>query len=153
ADYPIWQTARRATVVHASPRVARWAAKNASVDQVFPRKGIEAVTYLRALRIHQWLKNLLLFAPLVAAGQVTDIEKVVQLGIAFLAFTLCASSVYVRNDVVDVREDRGHPRKRHRPLASGELSLSQALVLIPALLGMAVLLALLLPWQFGAVLG
>lgn len=152
-DYPIWQAARRATVVNATPRVARWAGEHATLDRVFPRKEAGLGTYLRALRVHQWLKNLLLFAPLIAALQFTDTLAIIHLCIGFLAFSFCASSVYVLNDIVDVHDDRRHPRKRNRPFAAGELSLTQGLAMIPALLGTAVVLASLLPWEFNAVLG
>lgn len=152
ADCPIWKAARHATVVNASPRIARWASRNADVEHVFPRHASGIGTYLRAFRVHQWLKNLLLFAPLIAALQFADVDAILQLCIGFLSFCLCASSVYVLNDIVDVHDDRRHPRKCRRPFAAGELSLSQGLVLIPALLGAAALLAAWLPWEFGVVL-
>lgn len=153
ADYPIWRAARRAIVVNATPGVTRWARRNARVAQEFPRESAGLGTYLRALRVHQWAKNLLLFAPLVAALRFTDAAALIQLGIGFLAFSLCASSVYVLNDIVDVQDDRQHPSKRFRPFASGELSHEQGMALIPMLLSVAVVLALFLPLQFIAVLG
>lgn len=153
ADYPIWRAARRAVVVNAAPHVRRWARHNARVDREFPSGSAGLRTYLRALRVHQWAKNLLLFAPLVAALRFTDAAAMVQLGIGFMAFSLCASSVYVLNDMVDAQDDRRHPRKRYRPFASGELSPEQGMVLVPALLLAAVGLALFLPLQFVAVLG
>lgn len=153
ADYPIWQAARHAIVVNAVPRVARWARQHARVEREFPSHGARPISYVQALRVHQWAKNLLLFTPLVAALRLTDAAALLQLGIGFLAFSLCASSVYILNDIVDVQDDRQHPRKCHRPFASGELSQLQGIVMIPALLGASVLLALLLPLQFLAVLG
>lgn len=153
ADYPIWQAARRAIVVNAAPWVARWAVRNARVEQVFPPRNAGLITYLRALRVHQWSKNLLLFVPLVAALRFTDAAALAQLAIGFLAFSLCASSVYILNDMVDVQDDRQHPRKRFRPFASGDLPLEQGILMIPVLLGGAAMLVLLLPVKFAAVLG
>lgn len=152
ADYPIWRAARRATVVNASDRVERWAARNAKVECVLPRKPAGLSTYLRALRVHQWLKNLLVFVPLITSLQFTDAAAVTQLVIAFLSFSLCASSVYVLNDLADLNDDRQHPRKCKRPFAAGDLPLAQGFLLSPALLVAAGLLAIALPWQFAAAL-
>lgn len=153
ADYPLWRAARKSTVVNASPRVARWVTANATLDEILPGTAPGPMTYVRALRLHQWLKNLLLFAPLIAAHKLADIEAVMNLGIAFLAFGLCASSVYVLNDMADLADDRRHPTKRQRPFASGELPLTHGFVLIPLLLAGAAALSMLLPWRFGLVLG
>lgn len=152
ADAPIWQAARRATLVNASPRLVRWAAGHLAVEYVLPREAARVATYLRALRVHQWLKNLLLFVPLVTALRFTDVGAIIQLSIGFFAFSLCASSVYLLNDILDVHDDRRHPRKRKRPFAAGELSLADGAILIPVLLAGAVLLATFLPPAFGAVL-
>ncbi len=83
----------------------------------------EITAFLRALRPHQWLKNLLIFLP-VAAGQALEGPSLLAAFLAFVAFSLTASSVYVLNDLLDLRADRAHPRKRERPFASGALPLS-----------------------------
>jgi 4-hydroxybenzoate polyprenyltransferase len=98
------------------------------------------------------LKNLLLFAPLVAALRFTDVSALIQLGIGFLSFSFCASSVYLLNDIMDMQDDRQHPRKRFRPFASGDLPVMEGIILIPLLLTVAAGLALLLPPKFGMVL-
>lgn len=152
ADYPIWRAARLATVVNASPRIVNWATENANVDEVFPRTAPTLATYVRALRLHQWLKNLLLFAPLIAALRFTDIGALTNLLIGFVAFGLCASSVYLLNDIVDIEDDRQHPNKRRRPFASGDLPIAHGIALIPALLAASAALCLALPWQFSIVL-
>lgn len=151
-DCPIWSAARRATVVNASPRLLNWATVNATVDGVFPREKPTLGLYVRALRLHQWLKNLLLFAPLIAALKFTDVDALMQLGIGFLAFGCCASSVYLLNDIIDLEDDRLHPNKKHRPFASGRLPISHGLVLIPVLLVSAAALSALLPLKFSLVL-
>jgi 4-hydroxybenzoate polyprenyltransferase len=88
---------------------------------------------IRQLRPHQWVKNVLLFVPLVAAHALTNTEAWWKAGLAFVAFSALASSVYTLNDWLDVAEDRKHPTKRLRPLASGALTKKLAALLIGAL--------------------
>jgi 4-hydroxybenzoate polyprenyltransferase len=134
ADLAVWRRARKAIVVNSSPKLARRAAALCSVEQVFPaaRRGLAAWT--KVLRTHQWIKNLLLFVPLVAAHRVTDINGWLTLMLAFIAFSLCASTVYIANDLLDLASDRAHPRKRRRPFASGAVPAWQGVVLAPLLL-------------------
>lgn len=109
---------------------------------------------LRALRWHQWLKNILIFVPVLAGQQFGRPDVVLRAALAFLAFSLVASSVYVVNDLLDLREDRQHPSKRKRPFASGALPLSYAPFLLLALLsGASLVTALLLPPEFALTLG
>ncbi len=88
----------------------------------------------RALRTYQWVKNVLLFVPMLMAHRVGDAEVWASAALGFVAFSLCASSAYVVNDLVDREADRQHPAKRHRPFASGALSFGFGLVLVPALI-------------------
>ena len=90
--------------------------------------------FLRAIRMHQWLKNLLLLVPLIAAHRIDEVELLATALLAFFSFSLCASSAYVVNDLLDLRADRHHPRKRYRPFAAGALSVKQGLLLSPTLL-------------------
>lgn len=152
-DRPIWRAARQATLVSSSPRVTRAVEQEATIERAFPQTKATPLTYARALRLHQWLKNLLVFVPLVAAQQFTDLVSLNHLIIAFFAFGLCASSVYVLNDLIDLEDDRQHPRKRYRPFASGEISIARGCTLIPMLLAGAIALSLLLPLQFLGILG
>jgi len=92
------------------------------------------MTLVRALRVQQWPKNLLVFVPLVAAHRVGDSTAVLASAIAFLAFCLVASAIYVANDLIDLEADRLHPKKRLRPFAARELSVSWGMVLCPVLL-------------------
>ena len=91
--------------------------------------------WLRALRVHQWLKNLLLFVPLVAAHQLDNIQSLSVVMIGFLSFSLCASSVYITNDLLDLESDRRHPRKRFRPFASCKLTILSGVFTAPILIG------------------
>jgi 4-hydroxybenzoate polyprenyltransferase len=109
------------------------------------------VIVLRQLRPYQWLKNLLLFAPLILAHRVDDAESWLHVALAFLIFSLTASAIYTINDLVDLTSDRDHPSKRHRPLASGELTTANAVVLIVLLLVAAALLSILLDVEMFSV--
>ena len=109
---------------------------------------------LRALRWHQWLKNLLIFLPVLAGQQFDRPDVVLRAALAFVAFSLVASSVYVINDLLDLSEDRQHPTKRNRPFASGALPLWYApFLLVALLLGAGLVTVLFLPTDFALVLG
>jgi len=87
------------------------------------------VQYLKLLRPSHWAKNLFLYIPLFFAGEIFDLNKVVEVFIGFMAFSLFASSVYIINDYNDVEADRRHPVKCKRPIASGAVSKPMALVI------------------------
>jgi 4-hydroxybenzoate polyprenyltransferase len=89
---------------------------------------------LKALRLHQWLKNILLFVPLLAAHQVGSFSLIGIGLLAFLFFGLCASSVYLLNDLVDLEDDRHHITKKHRQFAAGNITISSGLLAIILLL-------------------
>ena len=88
---------------------------------------------LREIRPYQWVKNLLVFVPIITAGTYDQIEVWQSAVIAFAAFSATASAIYILNDLMDLEADRQHPRKRRRPLASGAMPLSLAYVLAPIL--------------------
>jgi 4-hydroxybenzoate polyprenyltransferase len=107
----------------------------------------------QAIRIHQWPKNLLVFLPALASQKFGEVSLFGASLVAFAAFCLTTSAVYLINDVVDLKTDRNHPAKRLRPFASGALSTTWCYFLAPTLLILAVLIALRLGWSFLAVLG
>ncbi|MHB8813068.1 MAG: UbiA prenyltransferase family protein, partial [Steroidobacteraceae bacterium] len=107
---------------------------------------------LRLLRPHQWSKNALLAIPLLASHGAGGANGLPHLLLGIVAFCLCASAVYVLNDLLDIVSDRAHPRKCKRPLASGEVTPRAAMVLMPVLLGTAALIAAWLPPRFGVLL-
>jgi len=108
--------------------------------------------YAKVMRPHQWLKNALVFLPMLA-GHRLDLAVAERSLLAFVAFSLVASGVYVVNDMVDVAADRLHPRKRLRPFASGAIPLAHGKWLAAALTLLGVLAALPLGSSFIAVLG
>ena len=99
------------------------------------------------------MKNVLVFAPLVLAHQVFNARGWLVASAAALAFSLCASGVYLLNDLLDLEADRRHPRKKKRPCASGVLPLSYALALAPLLFVSAFAVALAIQPEFSVVLG
>jgi len=143
ADLPLWSRARQRIAVDPSRRVERklLALDPTSVvvqgDRYAPRP------WAKLLRIHQWSKNALIFVPLITA-QRFELLSLTQAVVAFLAFSLAASGVYIVNDLVDLEADRKHPTKRSRPLADGSIRAADAMVVAFALMVGAVLLSLLI---------
>ena len=147
-DLAIWRRAHSGIVVNASGNTARKAGATCDVERVFAPKPTGLGTWRRALRIHQWLKNLLLFVPFLAAHRVTNAAGWADLTLAFFAFSLCASAVYLANDLTDLESDRLHPRKRLRPFAAGELPTWTGAVAAPVLLAASLMLAWLVGGRF-----
>jgi 4-hydroxybenzoate polyprenyltransferase/phosphoserine phosphatase len=123
ADLPIWEKAGEVHVVHASGGVLQRVRRHKEPTRVFGGRSGVLRPAIKALRPHQWVKNVLLFVPLVLARQYGDLDKTFAILIAFAAFSACASSVYVVNDILDIESDRHHERKKRRPFASGALPL------------------------------
>lgn len=152
-DLHVWQRARRAWVVNAPAALAADAAGHCEVEHHLQGHDATLRSWLRALRLHQWLKNLLVFLPLLAAHRFLEPGAVLAALAAFAAFGLCASGVYLLNDLLDLPADRRHPRKRSRPFAAGELPLLHGLLVAPLLTLAAFLLAAAVSPAFVAVLG
>lgn len=151
SDLAVWRSARRAVVVGGEPLAAK-AGALAELERVFPSVRSGASIWLRALRAHQWVKNLLVLVPLALAHRF-DADTVSAALLAFVSFCLCASSVYLLNDLLDLDSDRRHPRKCRRPFASGELPLAGGLCAAAVLLTAAFTVATTLPDRFINVLG
>jgi len=151
-DLPVWEQAENAILVGHLPRVARRLAEGGvNVEEYHQAWNLRDL--LRALRPHQWVKNILLFLPLIAAHRV-DFPGLLIVFFAALAFSLAASSIYIVNDLLDLEADRLHPTKRKRPFASGAVpikvgmvaalglglySLLLAFIISPAMLGVVAL--------------
>lgn len=151
-DLRVWPHARGAIVVNGSEALAAQAARVTQVVGTYPFKSGGLKVVLKALRVHQWAKNALIFVPVAAAHQLGDVSVLVQSLLAFVAFSLCASSVYLLNDMLDLAADRQHHSKCKRPFAAGTLSLLFGLAAAPLLLVAALLISLLLPPKFLLVL-
>ena len=113
---------------------------HAFIDRTKPAKA-----WLKAVRLHQWAKNTLIFLPLLLA-HAWSVATVVSAALAFVAFGLCASATYIVNDLLDLEADRRHHRKRHRPFAAGDLSALSGCGVVMAFLLAAAGIASCLPW-------
>jgi 4-hydroxybenzoate polyprenyltransferase len=152
-DLAVWERAREAIVVDGSPRLVARAGQRTKISRVFESSESRLRALLRAMRPHQWVKNLILFVPLVTSHQVSHLHLALAAVLAFITFSLCASGVYVLNDLFDLEADRRHPTKWVRPFASGDLGLPVALVTAPVLLVLSLFMALSLSVGFAVVLG
>ena len=150
ADLVIWQSAAKAYVVNTSPKFIEKVRLLGNLANVFDTGRPPIIkSLLKAVRPHQWIKNLLVFVPLLAAHHLGDRAALTQTALAFLVFGVTASSVYILNDLSDIANDRHHPRKRYRPFAAGDLCLTHGWLAWPLLLLAAFTIAgLWLPWMF-----
>ncbi|MGD8526963.1 MAG: UbiA family prenyltransferase [Thioalkalispiraceae bacterium] len=103
---------------------------------------------IRAMRVHQWVKNTLLFVPLILSHNLFDTGMFLATLTAFFAFSLCASAVYIINDIVDIEADRQHPTKCQRPFAAGLLSINTGVTLALVLFASAASIAYFISWPF-----
>lgn len=140
-DLPVWRAAHHALVSGADRRLLRDIGRFTVVERVFRGGDGGWRDVLRELRPHQWLKNTLVFLPMIAAHQLFDAALLAQAFFAFVAFSFCASGVYVLNDLFDLPADRRHTRKRFRPLASGHVTVAQGCVLAALLPATAALIS------------
>ena len=148
ADLEVWQSSAKAVVVNANSNLIKKAIKLTEVAKIFPSPAITLDCWRRVLRVHQYLKNLLLFLPLLASHQVMQVQSLALLLLAFVSFSLCASAVYITNDLMDLESDRQHPRKRKRPFASGVVPIKYGAILAPIILIISFLLALVVGSHF-----
>jgi 4-hydroxybenzoate polyprenyltransferase len=153
ADLQVWESACVAHVVNPERGVLARARRIGRVGEVFEDRLGYASVLRKALRLHQWAKNLLVFVPLLAAHKFTNLHLVADGVLAFLCFGACASSVYLLNDLLDLEDDRQHRTKRNRPLAAGAFPMFHAMLWIPALLLISFAAALAwLPLKFSFIL-
>lgn len=141
ADLPVWAGANAVVLAGVEPGIAAAVRSSKPVEREFSNVRATFSTWCKALRVHQWLKNLLLFVPLLTAFAFLDTDKVATLVLAFLSMSLGASATYIGNDLWDLDNDRRHPRKRDRAFASGTLSIASGLGCAAVLLLLAFALA------------
>nr|WP_315255743.1 UbiA family prenyltransferase [uncultured Duganella sp.] len=138
-DIPVWQSARNAYSVTNRPFQL---ADGRATTKMGSERGAPLRALLKAMRPRQWLKNMLVFVPMLASHALNT-TTLVQSLVAFVAFSLCASSAYLLNDALDAHDDRRHPTKCKRPIAAGTLPLPLALFASPLLAFGSLLLCLL----------
>lgn len=151
ADLPVWRRARRAFAIRL-PRASEAKLRAMKPDaETIPTTRAGWRDWLRLLRVHQYSKNALVFLPLLTAQKFTG-TAIAEAVLAAVAFSLCASSVYIVNDCADVAADRDHPVKRSRPLASGLIAPKDGLLAAALLLVCAFAAAFLVSGAFAAAL-
>lgn len=147
-DVDVWRGAAGAVVVNPGRGVEAAARQVTRVEAVFATRSHAPLVWLEALRLHQWLKNLLTFVPLLTSFALGEGRAVLAAMIAFVAFGLVASATYLFNDLNDLDADRRHARKRHRALAAGDISIVAGASASVVLLATGLLVGSLLPAQF-----
>jgi len=150
-DLVVWEASRAGLVV-GNRRLSERVALKTRVLRVFPAPRPTLRTWIRAIRLHQWVKNVLVFLPPLLAHRIAEPDVILDASMAFVAFGCCASSVYVTNDLFDLAADRAHPRKRRRPFAAAVLSVRSGVLAAGLLLLCAAGLAALIGARYAAVL-
>jgi len=123
SDVAIWRAARKTIIINPSASLLKTLSNNTNVRTVKTGKGSNnLIVWIKAIRIHQWSKNFLLFLPLIMAHRLFDFNLLLENVLAFVSFSLTASAGYIFNDLIDLETDRQNIQKKQRPFASGMLS-------------------------------
>jgi 4-hydroxybenzoate polyprenyltransferase len=153
ADLKIWRRSAAIVLCDASPSVAREARNlGKPVEIEFPGARGRLETWISAIRLHQWVKNLLIFAPALLDNVLTDPTVFMRCVLGFALLGIVASSTYMLNDVLDLQADRHHWLKRARPFAAGDIDLVYGLALPPLGIVLSLLAAVLLSPPFAIAL-
>lgn len=136
ADLPVWAGASAAVLVNVSASTRARAMRTTPMEREFADEPFGLKGWASALRVHQWVKNVLVLVPLLTAFSFLDVGSWLRGLVAMLAFSAVASACYLVNDMLDIPHDRAHPRKRHRMLASGRLGVMPATIACLGLLGL-----------------
>jgi len=150
-DLAVWQGAREAVVVNGSRALSDRVAQCAKLGPVFSSSTSRLQSLSRCLQPHRWVKNLIIFVPVLTGHELGNTSLLLRTVWAFGAFCLCASGAYVVNDLMDLEADRHHPTRQRRPFAAGDLPLQAGLVFGPALLVTGALVAAQLSWLLAVV--
>jgi 4-hydroxybenzoate polyprenyltransferase len=134
SDLEVWAGSRYALLINTKKRIQKEAEKNGNVSKIFEFEKTKFSNIIKEIRVYQWVKNLLLFFPLILAHEFTNFNALITLFFAFFSFSFTASSVYVVNDLLDLESDRVHSTKKNRPFASGSLPVHYGAMLAPILL-------------------
>lgn len=152
-DLDVWKHASAAIVVNGSKALTQKAEKLTTIERTFPaeeKNNLKVI--LKAIRIHQWAKNILIFTALILSHSWFNSDSIQLSILAFLSFGFAASSIYLINDLLDLEADRKHQTKKHRPLASGTLSIPSAIIMVPFLLSLSYLFASFINLDFIIIL-
>jgi len=152
-DMSIFPYAQESIIVNPTYGLKRQLLKLDNISQTFKKESNGFVAAFKAIRMYQWVKNSLLFVPLLMSQQFTNAEAVLNVIMAFISFGLLASATYIINDLIDIPNDREHKRKKNRPLASGNLTIPAAFLIVISLFISSFLLAINVntPFVFGLI--
>ena len=153
ADIDVWQVSASAVICNATDFLVTRVTSICSIETIIPRNRITVNHILQSMRLHQWAKNALIFVPVLAAHKLDSLETLATLLLAFISISFCASSVYILNDLLDLENDRQHPRKRQRVFASGAAPLWLGIILSPLFLAVSIILSLSIGLPFILCLG
>jgi 4-hydroxybenzoate polyprenyltransferase len=143
SDLPIWRQAASAVVVNAPSGALAQVRKTMPVELAIADRPNLLRELLRAMRPHQWVKNILVFVPILTAHALTETSAWIGGAILFAAFCCTASAIYLINDLLDIAADRAHPRKRLRPFACGAIPLPIGVLAAGILLAAGLALAVI----------
>lgn len=149
-DKHIWEGASAIGAVHPSAKLKRWIQKQDKPHKIW--LPTEKAPFIKATRPHQWIKNVLIFLPIMASHSWSNPHMVGATILMFLAFCLIASATYIINDFVDLEDDRAHPRKKNRPLASGAIRLDKGILLCLGLMAASLVIASIIGFEAIAML-
>ncbi|MFS0756259.1 UbiA family prenyltransferase [Noviherbaspirillum sp. 1P10PC] len=141
SDIPIWHASKSAITVDTSSSTTRQVKERTRLEKEFASPPLDWKVWAQALRCHQWVKNLLIFVPLLTGFAFSNTYAVIASIFAFIAFSLAASATYIGNDLWDIDNDRAHPRKKNRPFASGRIPITKGIAAAAALLTSALVIA------------
>jgi 4-hydroxybenzoate polyprenyltransferase len=151
ADLEIFAKSRYSYLVNPSKSLEKKTIKISNLKHTWKFEKINFKDYIKEIRVYQWLKNLLIFVPIITSHLLTSTNLILAIS-GFFAFSFVASSGYVINDLLDLNSDRIHPRKKFRPIASGKLSILTGLTLVVILLLLAIIIATQLNFLFSITL-
>lgn len=141
-DIIVWKSAREALVVSNNKKLISEAKKNSNVTNVFSEVQNNFKIFIKQIRVHQWVKNLLILLPPLLAHK-TGSDDYLSAVWGFFAFSFIASGIYVINDLADIESDRNHPDKKNRPAAAGKIKILTCLKIIPVLIFSGLLISVL----------
>ncbi len=154
ADLPIWKESQRAVIAGSNMFLVAQLKRSAdNYDRIISLDRPRVRSLFKAMRVHQWAKNLLLFAAIFLGHRFNNLTLVFNVLQGFIAFSLCGSAVYILNDLLDLEADRLHARKRERPFAAGDISPVTGVLISAVLLLGAFAIAFPLSLSFAATLG
>lgn len=150
-DFILFEDAEESYLVNPTDSAKKLALKSVP-DKIFDMEKTAPKVWLKQFRIHQWVKNFLIFVPLLVSGSFLNINSIFLSLLGFISFGCLASATYIINDLIDLDSDRSHERKKHRPLAAGKISIINGIIAAIGLFVLSFIIALLVDGLFIYVL-